>query len=127
LSQVGKISNRRRAKRAVRRASRSWSATGGRAFACCLLAAEMHADQDSVLHIADPPFLFDQLFAAEWEEKARRRHYAAICEAAGLLGLADHVLEALPTEMPLGETFFLPSGDRERPFMFQGTYRRLYE
>ncbi|HEX9640880.1 MAG TPA: hypothetical protein VGB13_06175 [Candidatus Krumholzibacteria bacterium] len=128
LSQLGKSPDGQRARKGNGRTAIAWGGTS-RAFACCLLAAERHDDAHSLLHVADPPFLFDHLFHDGWEDIAMRRHFAAVCEAAGLLDLADHVLAGRPIESEAEQvtTFSLPGGDPERPLQFRGTYREIYD
>jgi hypothetical protein len=111
-------------------ASRKWQqAIGwnqgakGRSFACCLFAACDGAVEFSQFHVEDPPFAFERFFHEGWENEARRWHYAAVLQAAGLWGDAAELLRRPSPEMPHGEpgTFRLVLTE-EVAKDFAGTY-----
>lgn len=118
LGQVGKRGK-------GKRGANSW-AEPGRSYACCLFAAQQRAGESSLFYVADPPFAFRDLFGEGWDREARRRHYAAVAEAAGLFDLADFILRRgrLPEERREPETFLLGAGEVEGT-QFTGTYTWL--
>ena len=65
----------------------------GRAFACGLFVTSGEEAEPSQFHVEDPPFGFDRFFHEAWERDARRQHYSAVLQAAGLfqeaLAVAD--------------------------------------
>jgi len=99
-----------------------------RAFASCLYAATRLSDRPSLLHLADPPVDFGELFHEGWQHRARRQHYAAVLETAGLYGYADALLRhrlQQGNEGERAETFSIRDGEgRDGTPVFMGTYRK---
>jgi hypothetical protein len=117
----------------LRSKGQGWSGDG-RGFACCLLSATLGAQASSLLHIADPPLGPGAIFYDGWKEDARRRHYTAVAEAAGLFSLADYIARrGSPDRSPRhdapsrgrGATEFAFGQDGDRRLIFIGTARRL--
>jgi hypothetical protein len=75
----------------------SWT-TSGRAFAISFFAAVQGARQSSLLHVDDPPFLFDDLFVDARVNESRRRHFVGVLEAARLFAFADDLRRGRPSE-----------------------------
>jgi len=100
----------------------------GRSFACCLFAASDGEVEPSQFHVEDPPFAFDRYFHEGWENVARRYHYAAVLQAAGLHEEAARLLRRPASESSPGEvaTFRL-SLTEEVTKEFAGTYWRPWE
>lgn len=106
-----------------------WNANSkGRTFACCLFATTGEEAQPSQFHVEDPPFAFERLFHEGWELSARRRHYAAVLQAAGLIqqatALADGDAFEFPSNFLAQKEIPLPDGT---PAKFVGTQRNLSE
>ena len=68
-------------------------ARDGRAFACAFYGALQGEDSSTLFHVEDPPFGFEHLFPSGWEERARRRHYAAALQFSGQFELAEQLLQ----------------------------------
>jgi hypothetical protein len=133
LAQLGKLFDGEGSKRSrpsgtrVRRTI-SWKEPG-RAFACCFFAAMQGASASSRIHIADPAFGFRDLFPEGWATAARRTHYGAVAEAAGLFDLADDLLQQRRGERPRRgdiESFSFGVGN-DQVGRFRGTSTSLGE
>lgn len=100
----------------------------GRTFACCLFATTGEEAQPSQFHVEDPPFAFERLFHEGWEMSARRRHYTAVLQAAGLTqqatAFADGDTFESPSNFLAQKEIPLPDGT---PAKFVGTQRNLSE
>lgn len=125
LSQVRKGPGRKR------RAPASWKGAT-RGFACCFFAARQGEERSSLLSVVDPSPAFPELFEDGWKEIARRRHYAAVAQAAGLWGLAERIARpGADTRRPEMEgrerevQFALGAG--EAAPQFQGTAVSLFD
>lgn len=93
-----------------------WATSKGRAFACCLFAAVRGDERSSLFHAVDPPFAFMDLFGKGWKDEARRRHYAAVLEAARLYDARDRLLHRWQPESHAARkpVFFHFDSGRER-------------
>ena len=99
----------------------------GRAFACCLYVARGEEAEPSQFHVEDPPFAFDDFFHDGWENDARRQHYSAVLQAAGLFQEALAVAEGKPFEQNSDvnqKALHLPDG---KVADLVGTHRYLHE
>jgi hypothetical protein len=69
----------------------AWAGTS-RSFACSLFVSEEGSDDESLLHVHDPPLALDEWFQEGWETVSRRRHYAAALQCADQFRFAEAVL-----------------------------------
>jgi hypothetical protein len=118
LKQLAKTGSTAKWKRSI-----GWGAPAkGRSFACCLFVATVGAVEQSQFHVEDPPFAFERLFHEGWEDAARRRHYAAVLEAAGLYSDAAGLLGLPHPDIAHGSEIYRLSLSEEVGEEFTGAY-----
>lgn len=97
----------------------------GRAFAIAFFAAQQGQPNSTLLHVNDPPFPFDEVFSEGSEDRARREHYAAVLQMAGLDYVAENLLSSRESKQPPeAQTFTIDSDSTagEEQARFAGQY-----